>query len=50
VTKAIRVLNNFDLRELKNVYSKLLRTDLDIKTGAVEPRLALEKLLADLTL
>ena len=50
VTKAIRVLDNFDLRELKNVYSKLLRTDLDIKTGAVEPRLALEKLLADLTL
>lgn len=50
VTKAIRVLDNFDLRELKNVYSKLLRTDLDIKTGAVDPRLALEKLLADLTL
>jgi DNA polymerase III subunit delta len=50
VTKAIKVLDNFDLRELKKVYAKLLRTDLDIKTGAVEPKLALEKLLADLTL
>lgn len=50
VTKAFGVLKNFDLPELKRIYSRLLRADLDIKSGAVDSRLALEKLLADLTL
>jgi len=50
VGKTIRVLNNFDLPQLRRIYSQLQQTDLDIKTGRVEPRLALEKLLADLTI
>lgn len=48
--KTIRVLNNFDLPLLKRIYLRLQQTDIDIKTGKIEPRLALEKLLADLTL
>jgi len=50
VGKTIRVLNNFDLPQLRRIYLRLQSTDLDIKTGRTEPRLALEKLLADLTL
>lgn len=50
VGKTIRVLNNFDLPLLRRIYLRLQQTDLDIKTGRIEPRLALEKLLADLTL
>lgn len=50
VGKTIRVLNNFDLPLLKRVYLRLQQTDIDIKTGKIEPRLALEKLLADLTM
>ena len=49
-SKAIKVLDKFDMPELKRIYSRLLKTDIDIKTGVLEPRLALEKLLADLTL
>jgi DNA polymerase-3 subunit delta len=50
VGKTIRVLNNFDLPLLKRIYLRLQQTDIDIKTGKIEPRLALEKLLADLTM
>lgn len=50
VGKTIRVLNNYDLPLLKRIYGRLLKTDIDIKTGRVDSRLALEKLLADLTL
>lgn len=50
VGKTIRVLNNFDLPLLRRIYLRLQQTDFDIKTGRIEPRLALEKLLADLTI
>lgn len=50
VGKTIRVLNNYEMPFLKRIYGRLMRTDIDIKTGRVEPRLALEKLLADLVL
>jgi len=50
VGKTIRVLNNYDLPLLKRIYWRLMQADIEIKTGRVEPRLALEKLLADLTL
>lgn len=50
VGKTMRVLNNYDLPLLKRIYYRLMRTDIDIKTGRTEPRLALEKLLADLVL
>lgn len=48
--KTVNLVSNYDLPLLKRIYQRLLRSDLDIKTGAVEPRLALEKLLVDLTL
>ncbi|TSC93880.1 MAG: DNA polymerase III subunit delta [Candidatus Berkelbacteria bacterium Athens1014_28] len=48
--KTVNLVSNYELPLLKRIYQRLLRSDLDIKTGAVEPRLALEKLLADLTL
>jgi len=50
VGKTIRVLNNYDLPLLKRIYYRLMQTDIDIKTGRVDSRLALEKLLADLTI
>lgn len=50
VGKTIRVLNNYEMPLLKRIYHRLMQTDIDIKTGRVDPRLALEKLLADLTL
>ncbi|MEI6144092.1 MAG: DNA polymerase III subunit delta [Candidatus Berkelbacteria bacterium] len=50
VGKTIRVLNNFDLPLLRRIYLRLQQTDLDIKTGRIDPRLALEKLLVDLTI
>jgi DNA polymerase-3 subunit delta len=50
VAKTVRVLKNFDLPLLRRIYLRLEQTDLDIKTGRVESRLALEKLLADLTI
>lgn len=50
VDKTLRVLGSFDLPQLRRIYSQLQKTDLDIKIGRVEPRLALEKLLADLTI
>ncbi len=50
VGKTIRVLNNYDLPLLKRIYYRLMQTDIDIKTGRTDSRLALEKLLADLTI
>jgi len=50
VSKTIRALNSYDLPLLRRIYYRLQQTDLDIKTGRVESRLALEKLLADLTI
>jgi len=47
--KTLRSLSNYDLPLLKRIYHRLMQTDIDIKTGRVEPRLALERLLVDLT-
>lgn len=50
VTKTINVLRSYDMPTLKRIYGRLLQTDIDIKTGRLEAKLALEKLLADLVL
>jgi len=50
VGKTLKLLKTFDLPMLRRIYERLLRADLDIKSGKVQPRLALEKLLADLTI
>ncbi|MCX6812484.1 MAG: DNA polymerase III subunit delta [Candidatus Berkelbacteria bacterium] len=48
--KTLKILENFDLPTLKRIYYRLSQVDIDIKTGHVEPKLALEHLLAELTL
>lgn len=48
VRKTIRQSKNFSQEELKKIYQKLLDCDLAIKTGQVEPDLALELLVVGL--
>ncbi len=49
VQKAIVQAANFSFEELKNIYEKLLETDIAIKTGRLEPILALDLLVVNLT-
>lgn len=49
-SKTLRLLGNFDLPLLRRIYYRLMQTDVDIKSGRIDSRLALEKLLADLTI
>lgn len=39
---------NFTLDELKKIYQKLMDFDIKIKTGEIEPRLALDLLIAEI--
>jgi len=48
--KTMRLLGNFDMPLLRRIYYRLMQTDIDIKSGRIDSRLALEKLLADLTI
>ena len=50
VSKTVKILKNFDLPQLKRIYYRLQQVDIDIKTGMIEPKIALEKLLIDLTM
>ena len=42
-------VRNFSMTQLESTYHHLLDTDLAMKTGKMEPRLALEVLVATLT-
>ena len=44
--KTMAQARRFSLEELKKIYQKLARIDLEIKVGRIEPRLALEMLVA----
>lgn len=44
VKKTVPQLNNFSLEQLKNIYRRLLEIDVGLKTGRMEPRLALSLL------
>jgi len=46
--KALEQAKRFSLSRLKEVYHKLLATDLSIKTGRLDPELALNILIAEL--
>ncbi|MBU4298583.1 DNA polymerase III subunit delta [Patescibacteria group bacterium] len=46
VKKAIEQSQKFELEELKKIYQKLFEIDLDVKTGRIEPALALNMLIA----
>lgn len=46
VRKTYSQARQFDLKELKKIYQKIFDTDLKIKTGQIEPEMALELLVA----
>jgi DNA polymerase-3 subunit delta len=48
VEKILKVLPRFTMEDLKRVYQKIFSLDLAIKTGKIEPDLALDLLLIDL--
>ena len=48
VRKTYSQCQQFDLNELKKIYQKIGDTDLKIKTGQIEPEMALELLIAGL--
>lgn len=48
VQKTLNQVNNFSEKELKNIYTKLLRTELELKRGGKKPSLALETLSLNL--
>ncbi len=48
LNKNLFMTKNYSFEELKNIYRKILYFDTKIKTGRIEPRVALELLLFDL--
>jgi DNA polymerase-3 subunit delta len=48
VRKTIQQARNFSLGELKKIYQKIFQVDLDIKTGKIEPEVALDLLVAEI--
>lgn len=46
--KSLRQCRNFTLQELKAIYQILLEYDIKIKSGQIEPKLALDLLIVDL--
>jgi DNA polymerase III delta subunit len=47
--KAAEQSRNFTLEQLESVYRRLQDTDLKMKTGRIEPRLALDLIVAGLS-
>jgi DNA polymerase-3 subunit delta len=48
VQKSYYLCNQFTIEQLKKIYQKIFQVDLDIKTGKIEPELALDLLLAEI--
>ena len=48
VKKSYFVSQKFTFPELKNIYQKIFQTDLDIKTGKIEPAAALDLLVSEI--
>jgi DNA polymerase-3 subunit delta len=46
VKKTYYLCNQFSFEELKKIYHNIFRVDLDIKTGKIEPEMALDLLVA----
>jgi DNA polymerase-3 subunit delta len=46
--KILRISQKFKIEELRKIYQRIFNLDLAIKTGKIEPDLALDLLLADL--
>jgi DNA polymerase III delta subunit len=48
VKKSYQQANKFTLQELKKIYQKIFKADLDIKTGKITPETALDLLLTEI--
>lgn len=48
VQKSYYLCNQFSFLQLKKIYQKIFQVDLDIKTGKVEPEIALDLLLSEI--
>jgi len=48
VQKSFYLCNQFSMGQLKKIYQKIFQVDSDIKTGKIEPELALDLLLAEI--
>jgi len=48
IKKSLPICQKFTLEELKKIYQKIFQIDLDIKTGEIDPQLALDLLIAQL--
>jgi len=48
VQKSYYLCNQFSFLQLKKIYQKIFQIDLDIKTGKVDPEMALDLLLAEI--
>ena len=48
VQKSFYLCNQFTFEKLKKIYQKIFQVDLDIKTGKIEPELALDLLLSEI--
>jgi len=48
IKKSISLLEKFRFSELKKIYQKIFQLDLDIKTGKIEPEMALDLLITEI--
>jgi len=48
VQKTLPLCNKFTFAELKNIYNLIFKMDLDIKTGQIDPDLAIDMLVAQI--
>jgi len=48
IKKSYSLAQKFTIQELKKIYQKIFQVDLDIKTGRVEPEVALDLLIAEI--
>ena len=48
IKKSIPLLEKFSFPELKKIYQKIFQLDLDVKTGKIEPEMALDLLITEL--
>ena len=48
VQKSYYLTNQFSIEQLKKIYQKIFQVDSDVKSGKVEPELALDLLLAEI--
>jgi len=48
IKKSYSLAQKFTIEELKKIYQKIFEVDLDIKTGKIEPKAALDLLVSSI--